>query len=1362
MKHAEHKAKSASAPTTGFLPTLRCLLHLKGTGASSPQRPCVALGMKISAVLSVVIVAMAISSTTALAAAPEVVSEFTSPPAKAAEEARLEAAINPENEATKCDFQYGETVVTEHEVACTEPGETAEGEEQRAAVTVTGLAANTAYHWRIVLENASGKSEGGEEEVTTVPVPHTEAPSAISSTTATFNGTLAPLNATVVPTEYFFYYNVGEEFICTNERATGGEGAGTGSGAPKSVSSEVSELEAHQKYTVCLVSQNQYGGEEEPLAPVHFETLPAPPKIDGESASANSTEATLSAQVNPNNENTKYVFEYSTTESAGALTGTITTLTGASELEGGSDQTAEAATGAVLSAGTTYYYRVLAENEQSETEPHPAEGEVQSFTTPPAPSTEPVTAIATSTATFNGQLTLDATATQYHFDYKLGSECTGESETPSAEAGTGSSSTAVSTPVTGLQPGRLYSVCLVTSNASGSQVGPAVSFKTLPETYVTDVGSSSATLHAVLDPEGAATVYRFQYGTSSSYGAETEQASAGAGSKPLSFEVHIQGLAPNTVYHYRVIGAAGGVAFEGADATFATQPEGSEFVLPDGRAWELVSPPNKYGGSLEAITHEGGVIQASEDGSAITYVSVNPVVGEPLGNRALEDTQLLSRRGATGWSTEDIATPHDEVSVLKLGEPAEYKFFSPDLSLGLVEPKGETPLPPLPEGAEKTIYLRNDNDCAATPTETIPATCYLALATAENVEVPGSKLDLREGERPEFDNVIFQGASPDLSHVVFSDFEPLTKNAVKGEPSLYEWAGGRLSLVSILPDGKPANEAGGGISELGGGEHNVVRHAISTNGSQVIWHVDGHLYLRDMTRGETVQLDAPEPGGEGGGEAVFQTASSDGRRVFFTDKARLTSDSSASKEERASDLYVFEVTSGEGERLAGRLTDVSVDPNFAETGERAAVQGEIIGASEDGRYVYFVANGLLGDAAEHGASEGDCEPTRPPGETCNLYVEHFDGSGWEPPKFIATLSSEDYPDWSADKKYLTGLTGRVSPDGRWLAFMSDRSLTGYDNADVNSGVPDEEVYLFDAATGKLACASCNPAGQRPEGVFEAEEGSPERLPKLLVDQREIWPDRWLAGSVPGWTSNSLFTSLYQSRYLSNNGRLFFDSPDPLVSADVNHKEDVYEYEPADVGDCQAGVAGASETYEPGTGACVGLISSGTSSQESAFLDASATGAANGEGAEGGGDVFFLTASELASQDDDQAFDIYDAHECTASSPCVSPLASTAPPACTTADSCRAAPAPAPSIYGAPASATFNGPGDLTPVPLVAVKPKVETKAEKLAKALKACRKDRRKAKRRKCEKTARRTYGAKASAKKSSTARRANSERRTK
>ena len=40
---------------------------------------------------------------------------------------------------------------------------------------------------------------------------------------------------------------------------------------------------------------------------------------------------------------------------------------------------------------------------------------------------------------------------------------------------------------------------------------------------------------------------------------------------------------------------------------------------------------------------------------------------------------------------------------------------------------------------------------------------------------------------------------------------------------------------------------------------------------------------------------------------------------------------------------------------------------------------------------------------------------------------------------------------------------------------------------------------------------------------------------------------------------------YQQRYLSDDGRLFFNSFDSLVPQDTNGKADVYEYEPAGVG-----------------------------------------------------------------------------------------------------------------------------------------------------------------------------------------------------
>jgi hypothetical protein len=259
--------------------------------------------------------------------------------------------------------------------------------------------------------------------------------------------------------------------------------------------------------------------------------------------------------------------------------------------------------------------------------------------------------------------------------------------------------------------------------------------------------------------------------------------------------------------------------------------------------------------------------------------------------------------------------------------------------------------------------------------------------------------------------------------------------------------------------------------------------------------------------------------------------------------------------------------------------------------------------------------------------------------------------------------------------------------------MSDRDLTGYDSTDAATGRADEEVYLYDAATAELVCASCDPTGARPVG----EEYT---LQVKVAGGNRVWSESsWLAATVPGWTPFQASIAQYQSDYLSNTGRLFFNSHDALVPRDVNGTWDVYEYEPEGVPvgghGCSSASGSGSEVFEPARTAviegrrvqsgagCVGLISSGSSAEESAFLDASETG----------GDVFFLTTAKLAPQDFDNAFDIYDAHECTSESPCVSPPGQS-PPACETAEACRGVQAPQSAIFGSPPSATFNGQGNL--------------------------------------------------------------------
>jgi hypothetical protein len=744
---------------------------------------------------------------------------------------------------------------------------------------------------------------------------------------------------------------------------------------------------------------------------------------------------------------------------------------------------------------------------------------------------------------------------------------------------------------------------------------------------------------------------------------------------------------------------------QGPDHTFTTQ--GASSTLPDGRAWELVSPPNKHGSPLEPITEEGGMIQAAAGGGGMAYVSLGPINGEPKGVRSPHDSQLLSTRSATGWKRQDITTPNEEVSRIRPGDPSPYKFFAEDLTAAAVEPAGATRLDPEnPANTERTPYRRESDGS------------FVPLVTASNVP-PGTKFGGEEtppGGAVWEHGVEFVAATPDLSHVVLTSPQVLAPGfppgfEPTGSPFLYGLVGGSLTLLSVLPNGEPTS------AELGEAEN--VRGAISSAGSRLVFGAGEHLYLRDTNIGQTVQLDVKQPNAAGGGkqDPRFQVASSDGSKVFFTDDSELTADATAKPGQP--DLYMCEIGESSGHPTC-TLSDLSVDPN---AGEAAHIAGRVSAIDASGGHVYFAASGVLTSAPNaHGevALPGSCADEG--AATCNVY--EYDTSAHRV-KLVALLSGTDAPDWDGARiPDLGRLTARSSPDGRYFTFMSARSLTGYDNRDARSGQRDEEVYLFDSQTAKLSCVSCDPTGARPHGVFDKES-----FPGLLVDHPKTWYGKWLAGSIPGWTLKKVNVALYQSRYLSNDGREFFNSSDALVPQDTNNVTDVYEFEPPGVGDCTS----SSTTYSSTSGGCVSLISSGSSKEESAFLDAS----------ESGDEVFFLTASRLTASDVDGSFDVYDAHVCTASSPCPPPPPPPAP-ACE-GDACQTPSTP--PNDATPGSLTYRGPGNASPPPASPAKPKAKpTRAQLLASALKACRKKHSKPKRLVCERQARKRYGAKKAA----------------
>jgi hypothetical protein len=393
--------------------------------------------------------------------------------------------------------------------------------------------------------------------------PLTEAASGETASSAVLHGELN-LGAKA-EAGWYFAYNLG----------VGCTGGSTTLAEPEAEVQAVKEeklitgLEPSAQYTFCLVAENTFGSTFG--LPKTLTTSPVPPKVDGESAAGiKSTEATLEAQVNPNNEKTNGYLQYSTSATvngSGSLIGAAKTASSGLG-EGYGDQPLAPAALTGLTAGTTYYYQAVASNAAGTTY-----GTVQEFTTVPAPATEAPSPIGTTTATLNGTLTpLNLTvATEYFFLYNLGEApvCTGEHETAHESAGTGSAAKAVSKAVNELQPNQKYTVCLFSVNAFGSEEDMApVHFTTSPVPPSVESESAStvasettpaAGLGAQINPNNEETTCTFEYGAEPLLKAGTttsvpcEQVSLGNGFGAQTASAHIENLEAGKTYYYRVV-----------------------------------------------------------------------------------------------------------------------------------------------------------------------------------------------------------------------------------------------------------------------------------------------------------------------------------------------------------------------------------------------------------------------------------------------------------------------------------------------------------------------------------------------------------------------------------------------------------------------------------------------------------------------------------------------------------------------------------------------------------------------------------------------------------------------------------------
>jgi NHL repeat len=864
---------------------------------------------------------------------------------------------------------------------------------------------------------------------------------------------------------------------------------------------------------------------------------------------------------------------------------------------------------------------------------------VQAFSIPnpgPLPGDEHVEDLLPTTTTLAATLNPEGNATEYHFEYvtqqayeEQGQSFEGPSTIKTPEKtlpGSEYDDEEVTVALEGLIPDTAYRFRLVATNhckpaepaVECTVAGEDTAFTTRPaigiETqWATEIAAKSATLHAELDPLGVEATWWVEYGEGEAFEEETAKVPLAAGFGAVPVSVPIVGLDPGTAYSYRFVAEdeRDGATYvvKGQPRGFTTQLGGLGFSLPDSRAWEMVSPAKKFGGRI--LSFADGHVQAAAGGDALAYLSLGSLEENPEGSRLIERSSVLARRGPGGeWSSRDLTAPHTSITSVGAGQGLEYKLLSTELGQSLMEPRDATPLSP--QASKRTPYLRAN---AEPPAFTPLVTDKEGFANVP----PGTEFGGDPTLASPLDRVTVLSATADLGHVALKSGLPLAAGAAKG--SLYLWSEDSvptesLEAVSVLPNGAVVAGDPGAGSE---GKAGSVRHAISEDGTRVFWTAasTGGLYLRDRERDETARLDVVQPGGFGIGtvDPTFLGADREGTVAFFTDSHQLTEDSG----EDGRDLYRCEVVV-EGDELGCELTNLSGEA--VQAGESSEVQGLALGVSDDASRIFFVARGVLDE--EPNSEEENAIAGEP-----NLYAWQ-EGEGV---RFVATLAEEDEQDWGVNPEiaptvasFKQGAT--ASPSGRYLAFMSELPLTGYDNRDAKSGEPAQEVFRYDAVSEELTCASCNPSGARPLALrpgFEFGELAEE------FDPLQLWAGRKVAALLPEATKVSVTgVSLYRTRSVHDNGRVFFNAVDSLVPADSNGDGDVYQYEPLSTGSCSASAGGAGTALVEG--GCVSLISSGVAEGTSAFLDAS----------ENGSDVFFYTSARLSVTDVDEVIDVYDA------------------------------------------------------------------------------------------------------------------------
>ncbi len=579
--------------------------------------------------------------------------------------ATLNANVDPEGSPTSVTFVYG-TIPTLSAGTTTTTAQSAGSGTTSAPFTasLSGLSPDTTYYFEVVATSASGTTDGSVLSFTTSMPPvtppgtTTNAASSIALSTATLNASVDPEGNS---SSVVFVYGT-TPTLASGTTTTVAQSIGSGT-SNVAVTAPLTGLAANTTYYFEAQATNAGGTTDGSI--LSFTTAANPPAATTNAASSvTASGATLNASVNPEGAVTSVTFVYGTNPSLSS--GTTTTASQAAGSGTSNVPVTSALTG--LSANTTYYFEVVATSSGGT-----VDGSILNFTTtspvitPPAASTTAATALTFSGGTLNANVNPEGTATSVTFVYGTDPTLTTGTITTSAQAiGVGTSSVAVSAPISSLAAATTYFFQVVATNAGGTTQGSILSFTTAPMPVTqpaastiaaSSITSGGATLNGDVNPEGNATSVTFVFGTDPTLttGTTTTTAeSAGNGSSSVAIATSVTGLQPSTTYFFRVIATNGDGTTDGSILSFTT-------------THAILTPPGATTIAASSLTSNGATLNANVNPEG-TSTSVVFVYGT---DPTLTTGTITTTAQAIGGGTSAVAVTQPVSSL----QPSTTYFF---------------------------------------------------------------------------------------------------------------------------------------------------------------------------------------------------------------------------------------------------------------------------------------------------------------------------------------------------------------------------------------------------------------------------------------------------------------------------------------------------------------------------------------------------------------------------------------------------------------------------------------------------------------------------------------------------------------